>query len=124
MHNKLVGMAATAAAHASARAAVSDDRRAHFGIKPYRFSCSCTPTVWRAGSARRGHLLESNRFDVACVHGGVRGAPDLVYTSVRTHYGKRSAEGRANARSWPAHVQCKSKHKHEHKECDTLSAHL
>jgi len=32
MHNKLVGMAATAAAHAPARAAVSDDRRAHFGI--------------------------------------------------------------------------------------------
>jgi hypothetical protein len=31
---------------------------------------------------------ESNRFDVACVHGGVRGAPDLVYTSVRTLYGR------------------------------------
>eukprot|EP00966_Prymnesium_polylepis_P141713 3272485-Prymnesium_polylepis.1 len=29
---------------------------------------------------------ESNRFDVACVHVGVRGAPDLGYTSVRTLY--------------------------------------
>eukprot|EP00966_Prymnesium_polylepis_P271582 6274383-Prymnesium_polylepis.1 len=26
-----------------------------------------------------GAAHESDRFDVACVHGGVRGAPDLVY---------------------------------------------
>eukprot|EP00966_Prymnesium_polylepis_P126691 2929801-Prymnesium_polylepis.1 len=55
MHKQARRVAGAAAAHAVARAEVSDDRRAHFGaplvVLLHRGA------AWRAGSARRVHLL-------------------------------------------------------------------
>eukprot|EP00966_Prymnesium_polylepis_P036898 855989-Prymnesium_polylepis.1 len=41
---------------------------------------------WIPARRKLLRVQESNCFDVACVHDGVRGATDRVCTSVRTHY--------------------------------------